>query len=670
MARKRPGNPEVYTPASLRDLLEFWVREGHRSHEVRLLLGMDGGIAVPYQLCDQKLVTERKEFAEEILGSEVHVMHPHELPDGALSADDERALDQGSPVVVHSMHDRFRRLSQGSPTKPSRLNRINDARQFMLRASLEHIGRLMSDDPAAAKMGKAVEQAVAAVADYTWPLGAPKRPTMKRGAKDGSGSYLAQQWAAGNHLNVYSSFLRHEDPASWVRNSYAERNREIDGERQMQLAFWMTVCRAAILVDGYAEMQLRAHSALSRESARIAPPKEDIASFVGHDRPRLSPDEIIPLAFFGVPDAGYVFRNLSLMHKRFEAAAHVGEICRGNLVRLSDYHCAYLTRVLGGEVAINSYDVNIGPDARLDDNPPLRPLMLSSEAFLKVAMLQYRPAEWWHAALQAPKSNFHFARYVGPDGTTWTAEDDEWVAAAKKTMPSLSCGDESDTVEEDIHEQDVETAEGLVPEDPGEVAEQSQTPNLIFDLEGTEVFRRLARLFAGRWRVELSLGNAWGDSRPFVFLDTRKGICLDLVHIVSHGTDSVEAMVDCALEAAAQLSLIGFIRSYSLAAHDGMDPVDIPDCYAKEWCCYKLNLQLAPRYAERRRLNAEYLATWCTEVDIDREVARAETAATELLNLMDHYGSEVVESDTSNVPGVVTWRSRLYGLLGYLQSWR
>lgn len=435
----------------------------------------------------------------------------------------------------------------------------------MTRQSVEYIGRLLSSDPVSKNAADAIQLSIPELARI-WPSGTTFNTYS---AQTG---FLDRQFKAGDHVRVHSLFL----PDGITVGMAIQQDFEVPtvlplADQGNEQAFWVTVWRSAVLANQYAEKQFSAQGRLSKKPTQ----KFDAANvrqFVGFDRGRLTEDDVMPLAFFGAFDVGYVVRGVSSYFQQFEAAAAIGDVCRGKLARLNAHQVEYLF----GLLTAPSGSLETFVTAKEPEDNKLEPRVMNHRSLLRHAMLRFRPVDWWLTALTAPRSKFDGLQYVS---ATYDAPTD--------ARPSRD------------------------------------------EIDADKRIQQLHRHLQNSMNICLS-----------IHAQLRKG-ALSAIHannvyinsnMFSHyGGRTVDAIVDHALVSVAILILDTILPGRRSALNDTFEPHYYEDSITIQWCASLLNKTICPHYADRRALNASYLARMVSNEEFFFAKARGEWLAAGIL---------------------------------------
>jgi hypothetical protein len=391
MVRARPPNDDAYRPTNFSDLVASWEKAPTPAKEV--LLGLRLSIILPEGGCDEEVLT-----ACRTLAAIASPLHPVELPRGEiedyLTVQEKLGLERGHPVLFHHLVDRERIAGRGRPRLTDRLNRLADARQFMIAQALHNLGHLITKERLSGARQAFDRSANKIIGDW-WPHGLAGRNTP-----DALYDNLLTTMDAGNHASVYGKFL---PPGTKAIDQVLEIYRDFDfAEVAVEKAttYWLTVLRAGLLTEGIAQAQLNAHIRLSKTPQDEDYERSDIMDFIGADSSRPSLDDLLPVAYYGVPDLGHVARWTSGLHNIYECAAAVGEITRGQRARVSYWQAALL---------LSAFNETEHPDPSVSVGPAR---YLSAFAFLRAGMTRAREANWWQSVLTAARVDNYGVRHI------------------------------------------------------------------------------------------------------------------------------------------------------------------------------------------------------------------------------------------------------------------
>lgn len=391
MVRPRPPSDDAYRPTSFSDLVALWDKAPTPAKEV--LLGLRLSIVMPDGACDQEVLGRCRTLA-----AIASPYQPVELPraelEDYLTAQDKLGLEKGHPVLFHHLVDRQRIVVRGRPRLTDRLNRLGDARQFMVAQALHHLGHLIAGERLSGARQAFDRSANKVIGDW-WPYGLAGRDTP-----DALYDRLLTTFDAGNHVSVYGKFLPSDTQAiEQVIEFYRDFDFAEDAVKKATI-YWLTVLRAALLIEEIAHAQLNAHIRLSKTPEDKDYERSDLMDFIGANASRPSLDDLLPVAYYGVPDLGHIARWTSGLHNIYECAAAVGEIARGQRARITHWQAALLLSAFN-EAEHPDPSVSIGPAQ-----------YLSAFAFLRAAMTRARDASWWQGVLTSARVDNYGVRHI------------------------------------------------------------------------------------------------------------------------------------------------------------------------------------------------------------------------------------------------------------------
>src|SRR5690606_13514876 len=139
--------------------------------------------------------------------------------------------------------------------------------------------------------------------DDWWPYG-----LAGRHAPNALYDKLRTTMDAGNHASVYDKFL---PPGAQAIEQVLEFYRDFDFAEdavEKAITYWLTVLRAGLLIEEIAQAQLSAHIGLSKTPQDEEYEPTDIMDFIRADGSRPSFEDLLPVAYYGVPDLGHIAR--------------------------------------------------------------------------------------------------------------------------------------------------------------------------------------------------------------------------------------------------------------------------------------------------------------------------------------------------------------------------
>ena len=391
MVRSRPLGDHAYRPTNFSDLVASWERAPTRAKEV--LLGLRLSIVMPDGDCDEEVLERCRTLAAIASPFQPVELHRHEIED-YLTIQEKLGLEKGHPVLFHHLVDRQRLFAHGRPRLTDRLNRLGDARQFMVAQALHHLGHLIAGTRLSGAR-RAFDLSAKKVIEDWWPHGLPGRDTP-----DALYDKLLTTLDAGNHPSVYRKFLPKGTKAiEQVLGVYRDFGFNKDAVEKAK-TYWLTVLRAALLIEEIAQAQLTAHISLSTTPQDGGYEQSHIMDFIRGDASRPSLDDLLPVAYFGVPNLGHIARWTSGLHNIYQSAAAVGEIARGQRARISYWQAALL---------LSAFNENEHPDPSVSVGPAR---YLSAFAFLRAAMTRARDASWWQSVLTSARVDNYGVRHI------------------------------------------------------------------------------------------------------------------------------------------------------------------------------------------------------------------------------------------------------------------
>ncbi|MBS3849784.1 hypothetical protein KD146_13855 [Devosia sp. BSSL-BM10] len=420
MVRSRPTSDAAYRPTRYSDLVASW--ENAPSPTIEVLLGLRLSIVMPEGDCDEKALEDCLGLAA--IGSPIKpVEMARREVERYLTVHEKRGLEKGHPVLFHHLIDRQRVAGRGRgrPRLTDRLNRVADARQFMIAQALHHLGHLLAGEPLSGA-DQAFHRSGNKVIEDWWPSGLAGRE-----APNALYDKLLTTFSAGNHVSIYSKFLPPGiKPIRQVMEVYRDFS-FADDTTEAAITYWLTVLRAGLLVEGIAQTQQSALIRLSKTDDDEAYERSDIMDFIGANGSRPSLSDLLPVAYFGVPDLGHIARWTSGLHNFYECAAAVGEIARGQRARISYWQAALL---------LNAFDATEYPDPTVSSGPAR---YLQAFAFLRAAMTQVRASNWWQSSLLSARvDNYGFRHIALSDDICASAAEflgSKGVVAATEASP-------------------------------------------------------------------------------------------------------------------------------------------------------------------------------------------------------------------------------------------
>lgn len=414
MVRARQRNDDAYRSTNFSDLVGSWDKAPTPAKEV--LLGLRLSIIMPEGDCDEEALEACRTLAAIASPLQPVELARDEIED-YLTVQEKLGLEKGHPVLFHYLVDRQRIIvGRGRPRLTDRLNRLADARQFMIAQALHHLGHLIAGKRLSGAT-RAFDRSAERVIDDWWPYGLAGRDAPNR-----LYDKLRTTMDAGNHASVSSKFL---PSGTQAIEQVLEFYRDFDfAEDAVEKAttYWLTVLRAGLLIEEIAQAQLNAHIRLSTTPQDEEYEQSDIMDFIRADGPRPSFGDLLPVAYYGVPDLGQIARWTSGLHNIYESAAAVGEIARGQRARISHWQAALLS---------SAFDETQHPDPSVSVGPAR---YLSAFAFLRAAMTRARDASWWQSVLtSAHVDNYGFRHIALSDELALSAVD--FLAKPGKPIP-------------------------------------------------------------------------------------------------------------------------------------------------------------------------------------------------------------------------------------------
>jgi hypothetical protein len=392
MVRARPPNDNAYRSTNFSDLVASWDKAPTRAKEV--LLGLRLSIIMPEGDCKEEAFEACRTLAAIASPFQPVELARAEVED-YLTAQEKLGLDKGHPVLFHHLVDRQRiPAGRGRPRLTDRLNRLADARQFMIAQALHHLGHLIAKERLSGAR-QAFDRSAERVIEDWWPHGLAGRNTP-----DALYDKLLATMDAGNHASVYGKFLV---PGTQAIDQVLEVYRNFDFAKdavEKATTYWLTVLRAGLLIEEVAQAQLNAHIRLSKTPQGDDYEPSDIVDFIRADGSKPSLDDLLPVAYYGVPDLGHIARWTSGLHNIYESAAAVGEIARGQRARVSHWQAALL---------LSAFDETQHPDPSISVGPTR---YLSAFAFLRAAMTRARDASWWQSVLTSARVDNYGVRHI------------------------------------------------------------------------------------------------------------------------------------------------------------------------------------------------------------------------------------------------------------------
>lgn len=391
MVRSRPPSDDAFRPTNFSELVASWEKNPTSDKEV--MLGLRLSIVMPEGEFDQDAFEQCCIFAA-IASPLTLVEMPREPIEDYLTAQQKLALEKGHPVLFHAPIDRQRIVSRGRPKLTDRLNRLADARQFMIAQALHHLGHLIAGERLSGARQAFDLSGNKVIRDW-WPYG-----LVGRDAPFALYDKLLTTLDAGNHASVYGKFLPSGTKAI---EQVLEVYRDFDFTRdaiEKAITLWLTVLRAGLMIEEIALAQLSAQIRLSRTPEDQDYDRSDIMDFIGANGSRPSLDDLLPVAYYGVPDLGHIARWTSGLHNLYECAAAVGEIARGQRARISHWQASLLLSAFN-ETEHPDPSVSVGPDR-----------YLTCFAFLRAAMTQVQDVAWWQNMLTSARVDNYGSRHI------------------------------------------------------------------------------------------------------------------------------------------------------------------------------------------------------------------------------------------------------------------
>lgn len=392
MVRSRTTSDAAFRPTNYSDLVALW--ENAPTPTTEVLLGLRLSIVMPEGDCDQK--THENCLTLAAIASPMKLVElARDKVEEYLTVHEKRGLEKGHPVLFHHVIDR-QRITQGRgrPRLTDRLNRLADARQFMIAQALHHLGHLIAKERLSGAR-QAFDRSANKVIGEWWPHGLPGRNTP-----DALYDNILTTMNAGNHASVYGKFL---PPGIKAIDQVLEVYRDFDFANdavEKDTTYWLTILRAGLWIEDIAQAQLSAHIRLSKAPQDEEYERSEIMDFIGADSSRPSLDDLLPVAYYGVPDLGHIARWTSGLHNIYESAAAVGEIARGHRARVSYWQAALL---------LSAFNETEHPDPSFSVGPAR---YLSAFAFLRAAMTRARDANWWQSVLTSARVDNYGVRHI------------------------------------------------------------------------------------------------------------------------------------------------------------------------------------------------------------------------------------------------------------------
>jgi len=330
MVRARPRDDKAYAPSDYSALMELY--RSNPTPIVEFLLGTRAAIVMPsLDRHDKDRFEQHKDWALKLTGA-LPVRAKREEFEFYLTEAQSAELDQGLPVLLHMGAERLRRNkpSRGRQNNSPTLNRINDARQYMVALSLLHLGHLWGKDPTAVSSESAFSAVVYDIIERLWP-----KEVKKKGDDDACYEYLKTAFDAGQHISVCSRFQSTSTGVSEQVHEHHLHHRYAGQERLEEIRYWWTTFRAALAIDGYAELQQSAFIEMCKTPEGQEFNRESVIAYNGGKGYMPDVDCILPVALYDVEDLGNVMRRTGMMYNYYRCAAIVGEISRGQTARVS-----------------------------------------------------------------------------------------------------------------------------------------------------------------------------------------------------------------------------------------------------------------------------------------------------------------------------------------------
>lgn len=508
MPKLRNKSDRAQVEAHRDELLKHYLATGHSKAWLRVLTGEQPGIILPTGDVDQNELAK----CRSTIGKYFAIKAPEAVFNEDLASwlsDSQLAdLAAGKPAIL--THVVERQLAPAVPrSNTSLVSRYRDSAEFGVAQALFYIGLLTKSSANAANTDEA--GAVLWAAGELVKQWLPKSIRMK---KSGSYKYLLHMHKEGKRDELRSQYLDPRAAKVQVLDYVALAHRS-ESSRVAELRFWRTVLFGILRTVDHPAQQASSQSLLSRALRGLARfSRTEWLTYRGDLRGPVGVDELVALAYLGLPDIERMFPIHAASAPRFKVAAALGELSRGRMARLDIADLMIIAELMNTNTE--------HPAAASAATTNASPIPMSADEFLQHSVRRAGDEAWWQGALALPldgNSALHLSKQVAYrysnggqsiDHKGFNAVELEFASADLRRILCQFAANEGYTVID--RPLDGQNLSGILPIGTEMAAILDVVGHRRFgDEQGDRLLESLVQLAAGSTRAFLGLENAQAE---------------------------------------------------------------------------------------------------------------------------------------------------------------